>query len=226
MALFVGGFLIFNAFNMTVLQRTREIGMLRTLGATRGRITGSVLREAALLGVVGAVARPRARAGARAGAGRADARRSTSRSASFASPRWRRSPPSSPGSLTAVLGALYPARRAGRTSPIRAVLGSEGLRSRPRPRRAALGAGADRRRPRGRLLARRGRRDDAGGRRGGDDRDDRDLLRHRDGGAVRRSARWSACSPGRCGACSRSRAGSPPTRRARTPAAPRRPRPR
>ena len=33
MALFVGGFLIFNSFNMTVFQRTREIGMLRTLGA-------------------------------------------------------------------------------------------------------------------------------------------------------------------------------------------------
>ena len=50
MALFVGGFLIFNSFNMTVFQRTREIGMLRTLGAGRWTITGSVLREAALLG--------------------------------------------------------------------------------------------------------------------------------------------------------------------------------
>ena len=55
MALFVGGFLIFNAFNMTVLQRTREIGMLRTLGTPRRKITGSVLREAALLGLLGAV---------------------------------------------------------------------------------------------------------------------------------------------------------------------------
>ena len=35
MALFVGGFLIFNSFNMTVLQRMREIGMQRTLGAPR-----------------------------------------------------------------------------------------------------------------------------------------------------------------------------------------------
>ena len=34
-ALFVGGFLILNSFNMTVLQRMREIGMLRTLGASR-----------------------------------------------------------------------------------------------------------------------------------------------------------------------------------------------
>ena len=46
MALFVGGFLIFNSFNMTVLQRMREIGMLRTLGATRPMIVRSVLLEA------------------------------------------------------------------------------------------------------------------------------------------------------------------------------------
>jgi ABC-type lipoprotein release transport system permease subunit len=53
MALFVGGFLIFNAFNMTVFQRTRELGMLRTLGATRGMVVGTVLREAAFLGFLG-----------------------------------------------------------------------------------------------------------------------------------------------------------------------------
>ena len=35
-ALFVGGFLILNSFNMTVLQRMRELGTLRTLGASRG----------------------------------------------------------------------------------------------------------------------------------------------------------------------------------------------
>ena len=45
MALFVGGFLIFNSFNMTVLQRMREIGMQRTLGATRPMIVRSVLRR-------------------------------------------------------------------------------------------------------------------------------------------------------------------------------------
>ncbi len=55
MALFVGGFLIFNSFNMTVLQRIREIGMLRTLGATRGMVTRTVLIEAALLGLIGTV---------------------------------------------------------------------------------------------------------------------------------------------------------------------------
>lgn len=54
-ALFVGAFLIYNTFTMTVVERTREIGMLRTLGATRGQITGLIIAEAALLGVFGSV---------------------------------------------------------------------------------------------------------------------------------------------------------------------------
>jgi putative ABC transport system permease protein len=54
-ALFVGGFLILNAFNMTVLQRTRELGMLRTLGATRRMVKRTVLAEALALGLIGSV---------------------------------------------------------------------------------------------------------------------------------------------------------------------------
>src|SRR4029079_7473563 len=52
-ALFVGGFLILNAFNMTVLQRMRELGMLRTLGASRRMIVRTVLTEAAVIGAAG-----------------------------------------------------------------------------------------------------------------------------------------------------------------------------
>ena len=37
-ALFVGAFLIFNTFSITVAQRVTEFGMLRTLGAARGQI--------------------------------------------------------------------------------------------------------------------------------------------------------------------------------------------
>ena len=53
--LFVGSFLIFNIFNITVAQRTRELGLLRTLGATRRQVLGSVVAEAAVIGVVGSV---------------------------------------------------------------------------------------------------------------------------------------------------------------------------
>ena len=52
-ALFVGAFLIYNAFSMTVVERTREIGMLRTVGMTRRQIMGQVLTEACILGVLG-----------------------------------------------------------------------------------------------------------------------------------------------------------------------------
>ena len=55
-SLFVGSFLIYNAFAMTVVERTREIGMLRAIGMTRRQIMLMVLGEASLLGMLGAVA--------------------------------------------------------------------------------------------------------------------------------------------------------------------------
>lgn len=55
-ALFVGAFLIYNAFAMTVVERTREFGMLRTIGMTRGQVTGLILLEAGVLGVFGSAA--------------------------------------------------------------------------------------------------------------------------------------------------------------------------
>jgi putative ABC transport system permease protein len=55
-ALFVGAFLIYNTFTMTVVERTREIGMLRTLGMTRLQVTLLILAEAALLGGIGSTA--------------------------------------------------------------------------------------------------------------------------------------------------------------------------
>ncbi len=53
-ALFVGSFIILNTFSMLVAQRSRELALLRALGASRGQVTRSVLVEAAVLGVVGA----------------------------------------------------------------------------------------------------------------------------------------------------------------------------
>lgn len=53
MALFVGAFLIYNAFSMTVVERTREFGMLRTVGMTRRQVTRQVMLEASVLGVIG-----------------------------------------------------------------------------------------------------------------------------------------------------------------------------
>jgi putative ABC transport system permease protein len=52
-ALLVGSFLIFNTFSITIAQRIRELGMLRTLGATRGQLLRGMLLEATLIGVIG-----------------------------------------------------------------------------------------------------------------------------------------------------------------------------
>jgi putative ABC transport system permease protein len=54
-ALVVGAFIIFNTISITVAQRTREFGLLRTLGASRGQIMRAVVEEGLLLGVAGAV---------------------------------------------------------------------------------------------------------------------------------------------------------------------------
>jgi putative ABC transport system permease protein len=54
-SLFVGAFLVFNALSMTILERTRELGMLRALGSTRAMIARSVIVEALLLGVIGSL---------------------------------------------------------------------------------------------------------------------------------------------------------------------------
>ncbi|MGZ6973176.1 MAG: ABC transporter permease [Acidimicrobiia bacterium] len=50
--LLVGGFIIFNTFTILVSQRMRELGLLRAMGASGPQVIGSVLAEAAVVGVV------------------------------------------------------------------------------------------------------------------------------------------------------------------------------
>jgi len=54
-ALFVGAFIISNTFGILVAQRTRELALLRAIGATRRQVLGSVLLEAGLIGLFSAV---------------------------------------------------------------------------------------------------------------------------------------------------------------------------
>jgi putative ABC transport system permease protein len=51
-ALFVGAFIIFNTFNILVTQRTRELALLRAIGASPGQVTRSVMAEALLVGLL------------------------------------------------------------------------------------------------------------------------------------------------------------------------------
>ena len=51
-ALFVGGFVIFNAMSITVAQRTRELATMRLIGASARQIRRSVVAEGFILGTI------------------------------------------------------------------------------------------------------------------------------------------------------------------------------
>ena len=50
-ALFVGSFIIYNTFSILVVQRAKEMALLRAIGASRGQVLSSVLVEAVLVGL-------------------------------------------------------------------------------------------------------------------------------------------------------------------------------
>ncbi len=54
-ALFVGSFIIYNTFSIIVAQRTREMALLRALGASRGQVLSSVMIEALVTGFLASV---------------------------------------------------------------------------------------------------------------------------------------------------------------------------
>ncbi|HEX6456932.1 MAG TPA: ABC transporter permease, partial [Solirubrobacterales bacterium] len=139
-ALFVGAFLILNSFNMTVLQRMREIGTMRALGASRRRLAGGVVFEALILATVGASL------GLALGLGLAELLASAMRSF-FALPLSSLKVTTSAaviavavGLVATLAGALYPALRAGRIPPIRALTGGRTIERPPGLRRALAGA--------------------------------------------------------------------------------------
>ena len=52
-ALFLGGFLIFNTFRTIVIERQHDLGLLRAVGATRRQIMQLILTESLLQGIIG-----------------------------------------------------------------------------------------------------------------------------------------------------------------------------
>jgi putative ABC transport system permease protein len=54
-AIVVGFFGIANTLTMSIIERTREIGMLRGVGMTRIQILSMVLAEAATMGIIGGI---------------------------------------------------------------------------------------------------------------------------------------------------------------------------
>ncbi|MFD1936531.1 MULTISPECIES: ABC transporter permease [Nonomuraea] len=54
-AMMVAALVIYNTFNILVAQRTREMALLRCIGATRGQVFGSVLLESVVVGLLSSV---------------------------------------------------------------------------------------------------------------------------------------------------------------------------
>ncbi|MEV0582309.1 FtsX-like permease family protein [Nonomuraea sp. NPDC050310] len=54
-AMFVAALVIYNTFTILIAQRTREMALLRCMGATRGQVFGSVLLESVVVGLLSSV---------------------------------------------------------------------------------------------------------------------------------------------------------------------------
>ncbi|MER7519013.1 FtsX-like permease family protein [Streptomyces sp. NPDC126499] len=121
-AFLVGIFLIVNTFSMLVAQRTREIGLMRAIGSSRGQVNRSVLVEALLLGVVGSLAGVAAGVGLAVGLMEIMTSMGMELSTQDLTVRW-----TTPvtglvlGVVVTVLAAFVPARRAGKVSPMAAL---------------------------------------------------------------------------------------------------------
>jgi putative ABC transport system permease protein len=137
-ALFVGSFLILNSFNMTVLQRMREIGTLRALGASDVRVARSILVEAVLLALAGSAL------GLVLGAGLAVLLVQAMQSFGMPMSGIDYSAGAAiaaivTGLVATLAGAAWPAVRAARIAPIQALTGGGPRRSPLRRRRAVIG---------------------------------------------------------------------------------------
>jgi putative ABC transport system permease protein len=121
-ALAVGGFIIVNTFTIVVAQRTRELSLLRAMGASQKQVRRSVLVEAAITGLVASIA------GAAAGVGLAVGLRALVGAFGYELPGAGvviapRSliGPVVVGVVLTVIAAYLPARRAGKLLPLAAI---------------------------------------------------------------------------------------------------------
>ncbi|WP_129336222.1 ABC transporter permease [Cellulomonas endophytica] len=148
-ALFVGAFLIANTFTMSVRQRLREFALLRAVGASPAQVFGSIVAQAAVVGLLGSAL------GVAGGIGLVAALRALL--AGMGAQLAGRIPVDAAtvgvslavGTLVSVAAAALPARRAALTPPVEAMREVLSVRERSlRPRTAAgallgpLGAGA------------------------------------------------------------------------------------
>jgi putative ABC transport system permease protein len=121
-ALFVGIFLILNTFSIVVAQRTRELALLRAIGASRRQVINSVLVEAVVVGLIASVLGLLAGVGAGAGLGALFSNMSGGMDlAPIGVPLSAVISSFTVGILVTVVAAVMPALRASRISPVAAM---------------------------------------------------------------------------------------------------------
>ncbi|GAA2146697.1 ABC transporter permease [Kitasatospora kazusensis] len=125
-SLFVGIFIIANTFTMLIAQRTKELALLRAVGASRRQVTESVLVEALLIGAIASIAGVVAGIGIGAGmqalvgslnSGMPTGPLVISPAALLVAP--------AVGIVVTVLSAVLPAVRASRIAPVAAMSGGD-----------------------------------------------------------------------------------------------------
>jgi putative ABC transport system permease protein len=126
-ALFIGMFIIYNAFAIAVTQRRSEIGILRALGATRRQIRSLFLLESAVTGCIGSIAGLAfglliARGiAASIGTLIADVYGVAQRAGEVAGNPWLLTVAFALGLTTSIVAAAIPARNAARVDPVQAL---------------------------------------------------------------------------------------------------------
>lgn len=123
-ALFVGAFLIYLTFTMSVVERTRLYGTLHAVGATEGQVRRAVLTEALALGAAATIVGLALGLALAAGLVRLMVRVVGAAHAPLTITPWALVAGLSVGILATLAGAVTPALRAGRISPVEAIRGS------------------------------------------------------------------------------------------------------
>ena len=140
-ALFIGSFIIVNTFSILVTQRTRELGLLRAIGANRRQVLGSIIGESLGVGLVGSVLGALGgvvlalllQLGLRAAFGGGGDVGVTVKPVSLVGPAVL-------GTVITVLAALYPGIRGSRVSPLAAMRDADATADEALRDRALAGA--------------------------------------------------------------------------------------
>jgi putative ABC transport system permease protein len=135
-SVFVGAFIIFNTFSMLVAQRTRELALLRAVGAARGQVTRAVLGEAIGVGLIGSTI------GLAAGAGLAVGLRALIGIEGEGGLVFTPTPviwSYAVGLVITLVAAYFPARRAAKIPPVAAMRDDVAMPKRSLHRRIGVG---------------------------------------------------------------------------------------